>query len=220
MKNLVLFVLIFACLQGNAQKQGKKAKNGQKGEKGWTSLFDGSTLSGWKYSEKEGTFSVKNGMIVVNGNRSHLFYDGTFENHNFKNFRLKMEIMTEPGANSGVYFHTEFQKEGWPSKGYEVQVNNTHSDWRKTSGLYAVQDIKESPVKDKEWFTLEVIVRGKHIVTKINDKVMVDYTEPENVNYEGMPGRKISNGTICLQGHDPKSIVYFKNIRIKPIEQK
>jgi len=184
---------------------------------GWKCLFDGKTLDGWKASENKDTFSVRDGMIVAAGPRSHLFYVGPVENANFKNFEFKADVMTEPGSNAGIYFHTEYQDEGWPSKGYEVQINNTHKDWRKTGSLYAVKDVRESPAKDNEWFTEHIIVRDKQIVIKVNRETMVDYTEPQDVNYEGMPGRKISNGTFALQGHDPKSVVYFKNIRVKPL---
>ena len=56
------------------------------------------------------------------------------------------------------------------------------------------------------------------MIIKINDKIVVDYTEPENVKREkGDEGRVISSGTFALQGHDPKSIVYFKNIMVKPL---
>src|SRR3954467_7989822 len=106
---------------------------------GWTSLFDGKTLDGWKISEKPGTFSVKDGEIIVRGDRSHLFYDGPVLNHSFKNFEFKADVMTRKGANSGVYFHTEFQQTGFPNRGYEVQVNNTHTDPKKTAGLYSIQ---------------------------------------------------------------------------------
>ncbi len=113
-------------------------------EDGWIELFDG-TLNGWRVNEEnKDTFSVRDGMIVVDGPRSHLFYDGPVNNANFKNFELKVEVMTKPHANSGIYFHTEYEEKGWPPKGVEVQVNNTHSDWRKTGGLYAIQDVRES----------------------------------------------------------------------------
>ncbi|MHC4632579.1 MAG: 3-keto-disaccharide hydrolase, partial [Planctomycetota bacterium] len=96
----------------------------------WYSLFDGKSLNGWRAGENKGTFTVREGMIVVDGPRSHLFYVGPIENANFKNFEIKAEVMTKPSANSGIYFHTKYQETGWPDKGYEVQVNNTHSDWR------------------------------------------------------------------------------------------
>ena len=80
--------------------------------------------------------------MVVHGNGpAHLFYDGPVHNHDFKNFHLKAEVMTFPHANSGIYFHTKYQEEGWPAQGFECQVNQTHSDPKKTGGLYAVKDV-------------------------------------------------------------------------------
>jgi hypothetical protein len=174
---------------------------------GWISLFDGKSLAGWKASEHPGTFTVKDGQIVVFGDRAHLFYEGDVNNHSFKNFEFKMQVMTTPGSNSGIFIHTAYQEEGWPSKGYEIQVNNTHTDWRKTGSIYAVQDVKEAPAKDNEWFTEHIIVKGKTITVKINDKVINEYTEGEN-------GR-LSAGTVALQGHDPKSKVFYKDVMIK-----
>ncbi len=192
----------------------------EKQEDGWQSLFDGKTLNGWRASENKDTFSVKDGMIVANGPRSHLFYVGPIENANFKNFEFKADVVTTPGSNSGIYFHTEYQETGWPSKGYEVQVNNTHSDWRKTGGLYAVEDVRESPAKDNEWFTEHIIVKGKRIIVKVNGKTTVDWTEPEGWEPpDGMSGRRISSGALALQGHDPKSVVYYKNVMVKPLPE-
>ena len=185
----------------------------------WVSLFNGKDLSGWKANENKDCFRVEDGKIIVNGERSHLFYNGPVNKANFKNFEWKCEIMTKPNSNSGMYFHTKYQEEGWPAKGYEVQVNNTHGDPRKTGGLYAVADVMDqSPAKDGEWFTQHVIVNGKRVIVKVNGKVTVDYTEPADVEREeSMKGRIISAGTIALQGHDPGSEVHFRNIEIMPL---
>ncbi len=214
---LLLFfsMLIIAC-KGNKEKAEKAAESAPKpNADGWYSLFDGKDFDGWKFNDQPGTFSIVDGAIKVNGKRSHLFYVGPVMNHNFKNFEFKTDIMTKPGSNSGVYFHTQYQPEGWPDKGYEVQVNNSHTDWRRTGGLWGVKDVKEVPVKDDEWFTMYIKVEGKHIIVKLNGQTITDYVEPENVNYEGMPGRKISSGTFALQGHDPGSTVFYKNIMVK-----
>jgi len=182
----------------------------------WVSLFDAKSLSGWKVGENANTFSVENGTIVAHGPTAHLFYEGEVHEHNFKNFEFKADVMTTPGSNSGIYFHTEYQQSSWPKKGYEVQVNNSHTDWRRTGSLYAVQDVKEVYVKDNVWFTEYFKVEGKHVIVKINDKTVVDYTEPDNVKRDaGSEGRLISNGTFALQGHDPNSKVFFKNIMVK-----
>ena len=182
---------------------------------GWVSLFDGKSLTNWKVGENATTFSVENGTIVAHGPTAHLFYEGDMHQHNFKNFEFKANVMTTPGSNSGIYFHTEYQDSSWPKKGYEVQVNNSHTDWRRTGSLYAVQDVKEVYAKDNEWFTEYFKVEGKHVIVKINDKTVVDYTEPGNVKRDaGSEGRILSNGTFALQGHDPNSKVYFKNIMV------
>ncbi len=184
----------------------------------WISLFDGKTLNNWKVGDNAETFSVKDGMIVVHGKTAHLFYNGDVQNHSFKNFDFKAQVMTMPGANSGIYFHTQFQQGGWPSKGYEVQVNNSHTDWKRTGSLYNVVDVKEKLVPDSVWFTERILVQGKHVQIWVNDKQSVDYTEPDNVQRpDDMKGRVLSSGTFALQGHDPNSIVYFKNIMVKPL---
>ena len=188
------------------------------GQDGWISLFDGKSLKDWKVGKNASTFSVDSGMIIVNGPTAHLFYVGDVHNHDFKNFEFKAQVMTTPGSNSGIYFHTVYQEASWPEKGFEVQVNNSHTDWKRTGSLYDVQDIKEVYVKDYEWFTEYIKVEGKHVIVKINDKQVVDYTEPENTKApDNHSGRVISSGTFALQGHDPNSKVYFKDIMVKPL---
>lgn len=185
---------------------------------GWVSLFDGKSLTGWRASENPATFGVDDGKIVVNGPRAHLFYEGPVMDHDFDDFEFKAQVMTTPGSNSGIFFHTAFQEEGWPTKGYEVQVNNSQSDWRRTGSIYAYDDVKEVHVPDDEWYTQHIIVRGNKVTVKLNGKTVVEYTEPENVERAaGEKGRVISSGTFALQGHDPDSKVYFKNIMVKPL---
>ena len=187
-------------------------------DSGFIPLFNGKDLDGWKASDAPGTFSVADNLLTVNGNRSHLFYEGALNNHDFKNFHLRVELQTFPGANSGVYFHTEWQDVGWPKKGFEVQVNNTHKDPKKTAGLYAVQDNFTAPVEDNKWFVMEIIVEGKHVVTKVDGNVITDFNEPEPPTPpKGMDGRVIDHGTFAIQGHDPGSKVLYKRIEVKPL---
>ena len=181
---------------------------------GWVSIFDGKTLNGWKAAENPATFSVQDGAIVVFGPRAHLFYDGPVNNHAFKNFEWKAQVKTMPGANSGMFIHTTYQDKGWPSKGYEIQVNQTHTDWRKTGSVYALQDVKETFVKDEEWYTEQISVQGKKVTIRVNDKVINEYMEPDSIS-QGTSGKKLSMGTIALQGHDPKSKIFFKDIMVR-----
>lgn len=187
-------------------------------EAGWQSLFDGKTLDGWRASERPDSFRVQDGQIVVKGERAHLYYTGPVQQHDFRDFELRLEVMTYPGANSGVYFHTAWQDEGWPGKGYEVQVNNTQSDPKRTAGLYGVQDNYKAPAADNTWFELTVRVQGKHVTTFVDGKQIVDYTEPADAQRPAaMAGRVLGSGTIALQAHDPDSEVHYRNIRIRAL---
>ena len=191
--------------EGVSQEYDKDIKKAEESKEGWIKLFNGKDLAGWKISE-DGKFKVEDGLIVVSGERSHLFTE-----EQFKNFIFKAEVKTTPGSNSGIYFHTRFQETGWPDLGYEAQVNVTHTDPKKTGSLYNVVNRFETPAKDNQWWTQTVIVKGRQIIIKVNDEVVVNYTEPEEV--EG--GRKLSQGSFALQAHDPKSVVYYRNIRAK-----
>lgn len=191
----------------------------------WHSLFDGRTLMGWQSNpEHPESFSIEDGAIKVNGERSHLFYVGTVSNARFQDFELKAKVKTMPQANAGIYFHTEYQEEGWPDKGYEAQVNTTHRDPKKTGSLYAVENVDANTLKttgatDGEWFDYYIRVYGKHVIIKINGKKLVDYTQPENPDHvKEMPGRLISSGTFAIQAHDPGSTVYFKDIVVRPLK--
>ncbi len=190
----------------------------------WISLYDGTTLNGWQASENADSWKIEDGAIVTSGPTSHLFYVGETNDHNFKNFELRVDVKTTPGSNSGIYIHTDFQEGGWPEKGYECQVINSNPETepggyiehKMTGSLYAIRNVWKAPVMDNEWFSYHIVVQGKTIRTYIDGNLMVDYTEPENTyRPENMKGRLLSSGTIALQCHDPGSIVYYKNIKIK-----
>ena len=137
----------------------------------------------------------------------------------FDDFHLKADVMTTPGSNSGIYFHTEYQPSGWPKHGYECQVNISHADPKKSSSLYGVENVADPGVKDNEWYTQEIIVRGRRIVLKVNGQTLVDYTEPKqrqaaSDDFE----RRLGKGTFALQAHDPDSKVYFRNLRVKKLD--
>jgi 3-keto-disaccharide hydrolase len=190
----------------------------------WIALFDGKSLEGWKANQHADTFKVVDGQIVVHGERTHLFYVGPVQNADFKNFELSAEVLTRPGANSGIYFHTAYQPSGWPAAGFEVQVSNTHegrngyTERKKTGSLYAVRNVYKQLVNDNEWFRMNILVRGKQVQIRVNDMLVVDYVEPDqpfraDLNFQ----RVINHGTFALQGHDPGSTTYFKNIRARPL---
>ncbi|MDV6032313.1 MAG: DUF1080 domain-containing protein [Phycisphaera sp. RhM] len=191
-------------------------------EDGFVKIFDGESMEGWKLAEENtDAWQVEDGKLVCRGERCHAFYVGPLAP--MKDFHFKAEVMTTPGSNAGIYFHTKYQPTGWPKYGYECQVNVSHKDPKKTSSLYAVEnvsaeDLAANGIKDNQWYTQEIIVTGRRIQLIVNGKTMVDYTEPENKeafdkNFE----RRLAEGTIALQAHDPKSVCYFRNLRVKPL---
>ncbi|MBN1851736.1 MAG: DUF1080 domain-containing protein [Pirellulales bacterium] len=183
-------------------------------EDGWIRLFDGKSLGDWKPNEHPENWSVQDGCIVASGPRSHLFYMG--KENEFTNFHLRAEVKADPGSNSGIFFHTKWQDEGWPEHGYESQVNISHGDPVKSGSLYNTvklyqEDIAKVGLKDNIWWTQEIIVQGKHVLVKLNGKTVIDYTEPDDK--QGTV--RLGQGTFALQAHDPKSRAFFRKIEVK-----
>jgi hypothetical protein len=196
-------------------------------EDGWIQLFNGDDLSGWRANVEPDSFTVQEGVIKAhctsNAVRSHLFYVGDQEDGfiRFKNFELKAVVRGEPNSNSGIFFHADFSTRDRKlhlANGYEVQLNSAEREKRKTGSLYSIVDLAEPATDDTKWFEVHIVVRGKRIVVRINNKKVIDYTEPENP--ERPPNRKgrllnPEGGAIALQAHDPDSEWYFRDISIK-----
>jgi hypothetical protein len=167
---------------------------------GWIRIFDGKTLDGWKANENEQSWSVKDGSIVGDGERSHLFY----MKQECENCEFKAMVKLNHGGNSGMYFRTAWGP-GFP-KGYEAQVNNTHPDWRRTGSLYRFSDVKEQLVPDDTWWSQHIIANGNHIIIKVNDRAVVDYIDQNNTHRKGY---------LALQQHNKGSVVEFKDLMMR-----
>jgi len=170
---------------------------------GWISMFDGKTLDGWKANENPESWSVKDGAIVGDGERSHLFY----MKHECGDCEFMAEVKISDGGNSGMYFRAQFVP-GWP-KGYEAQVNSTHTDWKRTGSLYNFVNIKEELVPPDTWFTQHIIAQGNHIIIKVNGKKVVDYIDKKNT---------YTKGYLALQQHNKGSVVHYRNLKMRPLK--
>jgi hypothetical protein len=187
-------------------------------ESGYVSLFNGKDLTGWKASANPDSFKVENGAIVANavGQASHLFYDGPVGNHAFRDFDLRLDVLARYRSNGGVYVMTEFQPQGFPGKGFEIQVNNSHSDRIRTGSLYHVVDLSNIPGRDDEWIPMEIKGQRDTITVALKGQEVVRWTQP--ADWPGAydtPGRKIGPGTIAFQSHDLFSVTAYSNIRVK-----
>lgn len=192
----------------------------------WISLQDGKSLAGWKAGKSPEAWVVEDGVFVTRGGPSHLFYVGKVGKHDFRNFEFSAEVMTSPGANSGIYVHTKLvPTEDWPSAGYELQVINSNPPAEKMNGyiehkmtgsIYAVRNTWKAPSTDNEWFNYRIRVVGKTIQTFINDQLVCEYAEPANAYRPAdKKGRLLGSGTFALQAHDPGSQVKYRNIKVK-----
>jgi 3-keto-disaccharide hydrolase len=167
---------------------------------GWIRMFDGKTLDGWKANDNPESWTVKDGAIVGDGEKSHLFY----MKQECENCEFKAMVKLNHGGNSGMYFRTAWGP-GFP-KGYEAQVNNTHPDWRRTGSLYHLSDVKEQLVPDDTWWTQHIIANGNHIIIKVNDKAVVDYVDQNNT---------YKKGHLALQQHNKGSVVEYKDLMMR-----
>lgn len=213
---------------------------------GWIPLFNGKDFTGWKIPDPpsgnfKGVKSVKNsdgkviafvgitkkddkeitlwqiqdGMIVGGGPASHIFTEIEADN-----FHYRVEAKINDKGNSGQYFRTAFGP-GFP-KGYEAQINATHTDPIRTGSLYPsfgklseedrkkILVLKEAPHKPDEFFVQEVIANGNHIQIFVNGKKTVDFVDTNNT---------YTKGHFALQGHDPGSVMTFKRVEYKPIKK-
>jgi hypothetical protein len=166
----------------------------------WIPMFDGSTLDGWKANEHPESWTVKDGAITGDGPASHLFW----MKQKCVNCEFKAEVKIGHGGNSGMYFRTAFGP-GFP-KGYEAQVNSSHSDPVRTGSLYNFVKVLDVLVPDDTWYTQHIIVEGNHIQIFINDKKTVDFTDEKNT---------FTDGYLALQQHNAGSVVQFKNLMIR-----
>jgi hypothetical protein len=247
--SLPIFLAALACAGVLAQPA--RSASEANADEGWIPLFNGKDFTGWKIpnppsgafkavkesknsdgkviafigiekDKKDGTagkevtlWQIKDGMIVGGGPASHIFTEVEAED-----FHYRVEAKINDRGNSGQYFRTAFGP-GFP-KGYEAQINATHTDQIRTGSLYPsfgklteadrkkILVMKDAPNKPNEFFTQEVVAEGNHIQIFVNGKKTVDFTDPNNA---------FTKGHFALQGHDPGSVMTFKKVEYKPIKK-
>ena len=192
----------------------------------WRELFNGRDLSGWEANAHPESFTIQDGLLKVHGvnGMAHLFFVGDKgRDVRFKNFELVTLVRSEPGSNSGIFFHTDrtLRKGKYLNKGYEVQLNSSQKEKRKTGSLYGIVDLDSSAANETKWFEVRTLVEGKRIQVFVDGHQVVDYAEPDTPTRQpARAGRLLdpAGGAIAIQAHDPDSIFYFKQIRIREFQ--
>lgn len=204
---------------------------------GFTPLFDGKTLNGWRGYNKPDTagmrWKVENGLVTIPGTNEgdtkgqrDLITDATYDQ-----FDLKWEWKVAQAGNSGLKY---FVLEDQPSAiGHEYQMidDERHADakigpHRQTAAFYDVFPAADRPMKPAgEWNSSEVIVKGNHVEHWLNGKRVLQYEldSPElraaiakskfkDIARFGKPQK----GHILVQDHGDQ--VWFRNVQIKPLK--
>lgn len=179
------------------------------GDDGWVAVFNGKDLDGWKIgygsksNETNSTWKVVDGAIVSDGEVSHLFSP----RDDYVNFEAKAEIMISEKGNSGFYFRTAFGP-GFP-KGYEAQVNATHSDPIRTGSIYRHVKIFKQLHKPDEWFTYHLRVEDNRIRVSVNGDLLYEYVDQAKTH---------AKGHFAFQQHNLGSVVKIKSLQVKELK--
>jgi len=170
---------------------------------GWTPLWNGEDLEGWKVSD-DGTWTIEDGVIIGQGKTSHLFSP----RDDYKDFEIRGRFKISDGGNSGFYFRTTYGP-GWPA-GYEAQINSTFTDPVKTGSLYDFAKIGTTLIPPDAWFDYRVRcvdeAEGVHISIWVDGVLFTDYVDTT---------RKHARGHIALQQHHEGSVIEAKDLWIR-----
>lgn len=191
-------------------------------EKGFTSLFDGKTLAGWKQIEPRGPgYIVEEGAIVCPvGGGGKLFTE-----KEYANFAFRFEFRLTPGANNGVGIRAPLEGDA-AYQGMEIQVlDNEHPKYANLKpaqyhgSVYHIFPAKRGFLKPTgEWNSEEILANGRQIKVTLNGEVITEgnldtVTDPGTLAKH--PGIKRDRGHIGFLGHGDR--VEFRNIRIKEL---
>lgn len=182
---------------------------------GWTDLFNGKDLSGWKNYGQEKWY-VENGEIVCESLHREYGYLGTEKT--YKNFDLTVDFKQERDGNSGLFFRSVIP-EGIAIKGWQAEVAPPGSNSGRIyeSGRLdgpgrgwitpAVTPEQNAALKYGDWNTMRVLADGDHVRTWLNGVLVADLTDEHIGKAEGM---------IALQIHSGDDIkVRWRNLKIR-----
>ncbi len=197
-------------------------------EAGFTTLFDGQTLKGWKLMGKTGEgYGVKDGVIYcARGGGGNLLTE-----KEYGDFIFRFEFKLEDGSNNGVGIRAPLDGDA-AYGGMEIQILEEgaadRGKWGKLrpaqyhGSIYDVVAAKKGALKPPgEWNTEEITAIGRNIKVVVNGKKIVDanlneVTDPEIIRKH--PGLFRDRGHVGFLGHN--DYLEFRNIRIKELPQK
>jgi hypothetical protein len=196
----------------------------------WRQLFNGKDLTGWKHVGP-GSQYVEDGMIKSHGGMGLLYWTA----EKFSNCTLKVVFrMEKTNSNSGVFIRIPIEPyEEWMPVyyGYEVQIDNQpelsdEDDYHYTGMLYSLTKPLAKPGKPgPEWNTMEITLDGTRTIVFLNGIKVTDFKEGDPVperkfSFEPYHGPRPESGYFGLQNHGDADVVYFKEVAVKPLQEK
>ncbi len=190
---------------------------------GYTSLFDGKTLKGWKRLAGTAEYKVEDGAIVgttVAGSGNTFLVT----EKEFGDYILELDVKIDnPASNSGIQIHSHYDPAGHDGKGkvYGKQFEIDPSDRKWSGGIY--------DEGRREWlYPLDLNAKAKDAfkVGQYNHIKMECIGNETKTWVNGIAAAYVidtldKTGFIGLQVHavtkasDAGENVYFKNIQIK-----
>ncbi|MFI1722450.1 ThuA domain-containing protein [Streptomyces sp. NPDC020489] len=179
-------------------------------ETGYTSLFNGSSTTGWRQAGPGG-FTLADGSLTSYGGLGMLWYAAEEFTGDYS---LKLDWKAAGDDNSGVFLGFPASDDPWSAvnNGYEIQIDATDAADRTTGAVYgfksadlAARDAALNP--PGEWNTYELRVTGERLEIFLNGSKINDFTNTD-------PARSLQQGHIGIQNHGDGDEVAFRNIRI------
>ena len=194
---------------------------------GFTALFNGKDLSGWKglvgdpksraamtadelaEAQKEADDQMRAHWRVIDG---VLVFDGKGNSlctaKDYGDFELLVDWKIKPHGDSGIYLR------GSP----QVQIWDPNDRPEGSGGLFNNQEHPSKPLKcaDKpigEWNTFRIKMVGEKVTVWLNGELVVDNVVLENYWERDKP--IYPTGQIELQNHG--NTLYFKNVYVREI---
>ncbi|WP_448316590.1 lectin [Streptomyces sp. CO7] len=181
-------------------------------ETGYTSLFDGSSTTGWRQAGP-GAFTLADGTLTSTGGMGLYWYSAKEFSGDYS---VKLDWRLAGDDNSGVFLGFPPSDDPWTAvnNGYEIQIDATDAADRTTGAVYgfrsadiAARDAALNP--PGEWNTYELRVTGERLEIFLNGRKINDFTNTD-------PARSLRQGHIGIQNHGAGDDVSFRNIRVKP----
>lgn len=171
----------------------------------------------WKSDEP---VALTDGNMILEGEyESFVYHPGIFKT--FENFELTAEMMTKPGAQVALLFHTNPRD---LDQGYEVIIDNSKvGNWDhllKTGSLSTIRNVYYNMVSPEEWFTMKVKVSGNHIYISVNGYPVVDYLEPAApFRPSQIEKRMLGSGTFALKTLFGNSALHIRSMTVESLPE-